>query len=200
MGSDCQGWNGTLILSYLIVLAIKSQQTSKPAEVAYSIYDRLRHIHKAPLRNLRLSLWWIRKTFFTKPRTPTPSYAIDMQKPEIVRMFGRRHFEPGWELSYNYHGEILNLRRIVYVDNEKYQWWQVHVRGYTYKKGIELTAHYETEPAEHPDAHINLHGIDVSHGMSVVKDILESENIDYQRLEPEERPQIQTDDIETARR
>ena len=169
-------------------------------EVAFSVYDRLRHIHEAPLRNLRRSFWWVRKTFFTRSRTPTPSYLIDMEKPDIVRLFGRRHFEPGWEMSYNYHGEILNIRRVEYATHEGYDWWQVHIRGYPHEEGTELTAHYETEPAEHPDAHIRLHGLDVGRGMDAVEEILDDEGVDYRRLEPAERPGIPEESLESTRR
>lgn len=172
----------------------------QPAKVAFSVYDRLRHIHEAPLKNFQRSFWWIRKTFFTKPRTPTPSFVVEMTKPEVVRLFGNRHFEPGWELSYNYHGEVLNLRRVIHVPDGRYDWWQVHIRGFNHPKGIELTAHYETEPSEHPDAHINLHGIDTAHGMQVTKGILDDEEVDFQRLEPEERPGIEANSVESARR
>lgn len=156
-------------------------------EPAYTIIDRLRHIHRAPLKNLRHSLWWIRKTFFTKPRSVTPAYLVDMTKPEVVRLFGRNHFEPGWELSYNYLGEVLNLRRVEYVDHDRYNWWQVHIRGYHHDGdggGIELTAHYETDPSEHPDAHINLYDLDVDRGMNAIQDILDDEDVEYRRLEP----------------
>ncbi|WP_265108873.1 hypothetical protein [Halosolutus halophilus] len=164
------------------------------------MYDRLRHIHEAPLKNLRYSFWWIRKTFFTKPRAPTPSYLIDMRKPDIVRLFGRHYFEPGWELSYNYHGEVLNLRRIEYVDDDEYNWWQVHIRGYLHEEGIELTAHYETEPVQHPDAHIDLHGLDVEQGMAVVGQILNTEGVDYRQLDPEERPELSDRSLKSTRR
>jgi hypothetical protein len=188
------------VLAWIPLVAAGAIGSGQPAEVAYSVFDRLRHIHEEPLRNLRRSYWWVRKTFFKKSRSPTPSYLVDMQKPEIVGLFGRRHFEPGWELSYNYHGEILNLRRVQHVDNGEYDWWQVHIRGYPHEEGTELTAHYETEPAEHPDAHIRLHGLDVEYGMAVVEEILEDEAIDYRRLEPSERPGVSDEDVESARR
>jgi hypothetical protein len=163
------------------------ERTTERRGPAYSVLDRLRHVHRAPLRNLRHSLWWVRKTFFTKPRSVTPAYLVDMTKPEVVGLFGRSHFEPGWELSYNYLGEILNLRRVEYVEEGRYDWWQVHVRGYVHETGgIELTAHFETEPSEHPDAHVRLHGLDVDRGMSTVRDILDGAAVAYRRLEPPE--------------
>jgi hypothetical protein len=160
-------------------------------EPAFSIWDRLRHIHEAPLKNFRRSFWWFRKTFFTKPPTATPAYLVKMTKPEVVRFFGRHHFEPGWEMSYNYHGEVLNLRRVVHVDHERYTWWQVHIRGFLHgDAGIELTAHYETEPAEHPDANIDLYGLDIETGMEAIEALMDDEGIDYEYLEPDDRTGI----------
>lgn len=158
------------------------------AEPAFSAWDRLRHVHEAPLKNLRRSVWWLRKAFFTKPRTETPAYLVGLAEPEVVRLFGTRHFEPGWDLSYNYHGEMLNLRRTEYVDHERYNWWQVHVRGFLHEEGgIELTAHYETEPAEHPDAHVRLYGLDVERGMRTLRNVLDEEGVEYEYLQPEVR-------------
>lgn len=149
-------------------------------EPAYSVFDRLKHIHEAPLKNLRRTFWWFRKTFFTKPRSDTPVCRVSMSKDEIVQFFGHHHFEPGWELSYNYHGEVLNLRRVEYVDHERYNWWQVHIRGFHYGDGyIDLSPHFETEPTEHPDAHIDLVGLDVERGMETIRDILDTNDIDY---------------------
>lgn len=170
-----------------------------PVQAAYSVFDRLLHIHETPLKNLRQSYWWIRKTFFTRPRTPTPSYLVDLDKPAALEVLGQRHFEPGWTFSYNYHGEVLNVRRGEYVDGE-YTWWQTHVRGYDHPEGIELTAHYETDPAEHPDAHIDLHGLDVDHGMAEIKQILDERGVEYQRLAPEERPGIGEESVVEAKR
>lgn len=159
-----------------------------PVEPAFSVFDRLRHIHEAPLKNMRRSFWWIRKTFFTKPRTPTPAYLVDMTKPELVRLFGHHHFDPGWEMSYNYHGEVLNLRRVEYTDHERYEWWQVHIRGFLHDGGgVELTAHYETEPAEHPDAHIRLYGLSVEKGMTAIQEIMDDESVEYEYVEPDDR-------------
>ncbi|MFW5922346.1 MAG: hypothetical protein ACOCRC_03485 [Halodesulfurarchaeum sp.] len=159
-----------------------------PIEPAFSVWNRLLHIHEAPLRNIRKSFWWVRKTFFTKLPSETPAYLVEMNKPEVVQFFGHRHFDPGWEMSYNYHGEVLNLRRVQYVDHERYNWWQVHIRGFLHTGGgIELTAHYETEPTEHPDAHIRLHGLDVEHGMSVIQEIMEDAGLEYEYLEADDR-------------
>lgn len=154
---------------------------------AFDVVDRLKHVHEAPLRNLRLSVWWLRKTFFTRERSAGPAYLVDLEKSEVVALFGKHFFEPSWELSYNYMGEVLNVRRVEYREETEYEWWQVHIRGYPHADGgIELEAHYETEPTEHPDAHVDLTGLEVEYGMDTVGRILESEGVEYEILDPDE--------------
>jgi len=185
-GSDGHRGGETLADRLWDVLPLGSV-TQSQFEPAYTIFDRLRTIHRAPLRNLRHSLWWIRKTFFTRPRSETPAYLVDMTKPEVVRLFGRNHFEPGWELSYNYLGEVLNLRRVEHHDDKPYEWWQVHIRGYLHDDGgIELSAHFETEPSEHPDAHVSMYGLDVEYGMDEIQVIMNEEGVEYTHLSPDE--------------
>ena len=146
----------------------------------YSVLDRLRHVYDAPLVNLRLSLWWLRKTLFTRPRSDAPAVFVPLDKPTVVRCLGQHHFEPGWSFSYYYREETLNLRRPEYYDHESgYRWWQVHVRGYERLDGLELTAHFETDPIEHPDAHVENVGLDVDRGMRALKEILDAHDVPY---------------------
>lgn len=156
-------------------------------EPAFDIFDRLRDIHRTPLRSLRLTLWWLRKTFFTKPRSDTPALLVDLEKPEVLALLGSHNFEPGWEFSYHYFGEVLNMRRVEYREQTEYDWWQVHVRGFVHEDGgIELSAHYETEPTEHPDAHTALEHLETTYGMAIIDQILDIEDVDHEYLEPDE--------------
>lgn len=149
-----------------------------------TLIDNLRHLVDVPLLNLRRSIWWIRKTFFTRPRSNAPSIVVPLSDAETTHMLGRHYFEPGWEMSYHYRGEILNLRRVEYVDHPSgFEWWQVHIRGYYHPDGIELAAHFETEPSEHPGAHIDLFGLDVDRGMETLMDLLDTEEIEYDSVD-----------------
>ena len=156
--------------------------------------DRIRNITSAPLTNLRLVLWWLRNTFWTRPRSKSTSVVVALSKSELTARLGKSHFEPGWELSYQYRGEILNLRRVEYSRDHKWietspdiNWWQVHIRGYDVPREtpgdpskLELTAHFEPEPTEHPDAHVRLDHIDGERGMSVLTSFLDEQNIEYE--------------------
>ncbi|WP_318570073.1 hypothetical protein [Salinigranum marinum] len=130
------------------------------------------------------SYWWLRKTVFTHEKTDNPYLVVELTKAAAQRFFGERNFEPGWEMSYSFRGEILNLRRVEWAHVPAYpdlQWWQVHIRGYRHDDppGLELTAHFEAEPAEHPKEHIDHVGIDVPRGNGVLRRLLDEGGVEY---------------------
>jgi hypothetical protein len=140
---------------------------------------RIRNAFDVPLRSLKRSVWWLRKTFFSRPPTPAPALVVDRSVAETTRLLGERYFEPGWEFSYHYHDEVLNLRRVEYRDRSPYVWWQTHVRGYERDDGLVLAAHVETEPTEHPDAHLAAVGLDTDAGTAALAAVLDDAGVDY---------------------
>ncbi|WP_251343285.1 hypothetical protein [Haloplanus halophilus] len=146
--------------------------------------ERLRHLPETPLRALKRSFWWVRKTFFSKPKPENPAVVVAMDEPEAEAFLGERFFEPGWEMSYSYRNEIVNLRRVRYVRDHPsgLEWWQTHIRGYVHPDGLELAAHFEPEPAEHPDAHVSGEFIDVPRGNATLVGILEDAGVGFQRI------------------
>jgi hypothetical protein len=145
---------------------------------------RLRHLPETPLKALRRSFWWVRKTFFSKPKPENPAVVVDMSEAEAEAFLGERFFEPGWEMSYHYHNEIVNVRRVQYISDHPsgLEWWQTHIRGYDHPEGLELTAHLEPEPAEHPDAHVDGDYIDVPRGNATLVGILEEAGVEFRRI------------------
>jgi hypothetical protein len=145
---------------------------------------RLRHLPEKPLRALKWSFWWLRKTFFSKPKPENPAVVVDMDEAGAEAFLGEHFFEPGWEMSYHYHNEIVNVRRVQYVGDHAsgLRWWQTHIRGYDHPGGLELTAHFEPEPAEHPDAHLDGEFIDVPRGNATLVGILEEEGMAFERI------------------
>jgi hypothetical protein len=145
---------------------------------------RLRHLTETPLRALKWSFWWLRKTFFSKPKPENPAIVVDMSEDEAEAFLGEHFFEPGWEMSYHYHNEVVNVRRVQYVGDHAsgLQWWQTHIRGYDHPEGLELTAHFEPEPAEHPDAHLDAELIDVPRGNATLAGILEAAEVEFRRI------------------
>ncbi|PSP40397.1 hypothetical protein BRC68_17910 [Halobacteriales archaeon QH_6_64_20] len=158
---------------------------------------RIRHLPEGPLKAVRLSLWWLRKTFFTKPKPDNPAVFVRLTNQELVELLGREYFEPGWELSYSYRNETLNLRRVEYVAAHPlgYEWWQVHLRGYLHEAGsrfeedtFELAAHFEVEPTEYPSAHIQGVGLEIERGIEALIDVLDAHDVEYEYLRPDGQP------------
>lgn len=159
--------------------------------------ERIRHLPEGPLKMARFAIWWIRKTFFTKPKPDNPAIFVPMSERELVALLGQEYFEPGWEISYSYQDEEFNLRRVEYVPDHPlgFEWWQVHVRGYFHEAGnrfdedtFELAAHFEVEPTEYPSAHINNVGLEIERGTRALMEILDAHGIEYQYLGPDGEP------------
>lgn len=144
--------------------------------------DRLVNVGDVPWQSLRRSLIWIKKTVFTEHRTDVPSLRVTATVSEIRALLGRRHFEPNWEFSTYYAGELLNLRRVTRID-ERLPWWQAHVRGFQTNDGLELDPHWEPEPTEHPGAHLSEEYIDTERGIEILERILDEERVEYERLD-----------------
>ncbi len=142
------------------------------------------NILDAVLRELRRIVLSVRGRFFSRPKPLEPSVLVPLSRTEAERVLGERHFEPNWDMSFSYFGEVLNLRRVEYVTDHPtgYTWWQVHVRGYHHPKGLELTAHFETDPSETPDAHVDRVGIDIDRGLEELQTVLEEQGIEYREL------------------
>lgn len=155
-------------------------------------YERLENLPEGVGTILRWAWWWIRKTFAVKDETgPRPALIVPRSKWEIERQLGRHYFEPGWELSYYYKGEILNLRRPEFVDYdgfERLQWWQTHLRGYVLDDGsVALTPHFEPDPSEQPDAHRSQQFIERDRAVRTLKTLFDDEGVPYRERENWER-------------
>jgi hypothetical protein len=146
--------------------------------------ERATNLTEGMANLLRFAWWWFRKTFFIRiDSQQKPALIVHRQKPEIESVLGKFHFEPGWELSFYYKGEIINLRRAEFFEDTPHKnlkWWQIHLRGYENGNGeIALTPHFEPDPSEHPDAHICQRYISRDHALDVIKEIFDSEEIEF---------------------
>ncbi|WP_247002395.1 hypothetical protein [Halosolutus gelatinilyticus] len=140
------------------------------------------------LRDARRLALSIRGRLFTRSKPLEPALLVSRSVDDIERALGERHFEPNWDMSFAYFGEVLNLRRVEYVGDRhsKFDWWQVHVRGYHHPDGVELTAHFETDPSEYPDAHVERVGIDIDRGLETLTSALEDANVEFRSMTPAE--------------
>lgn len=151
--------------------------------------EALKYIGSQFTSDFRRSLGFARKTFFTKPRSTHPGVVVPLSEVEVAELLGKHHFEPAWEQSHAYREEVLNMRRVEYVDRHpefpEYEWWQTHVRGYTHDDGFELVAHFETYSDEYRRAYENGIGLDVERGLETLKDLLGREGVEYREIRTE---------------
>lgn len=178
-----------------------AEETSMSTDLA-----RLRNLPNGSLRLARFALWWVRKTFFTRDKPANPAVFVELTEQEVTELLGQEYFEPGWEMSYSYQNETLNLRRVEYVPDHPtgIEWWQVHIRGFHHSAGdefdvdtLELAPHFEAEPIEHPRLHIEEVGLEIKRGARTLMNILDAHGIEYEFLYPDHRP-ASLEDLDSA--
>lgn len=141
-------------------------------------------IHKLDPRHWRIirrTFDSIRQTYFSKKARNT-QFRVNVGIDELREELGKLHFTNGWELSYQYKGEDLNMRRPQWRDDQ-YNWYQLHVRAFEVegKDYVEVHAHYELEPTEHPYGHIQGTNFEINTGADMFEDILDDLQLPYSR-------------------
>lgn len=149
---------------------------SHPTTIRHALWDGLRTL----FRN-------VRRVVATSSEHDGQALVVSADVSTVTAALGARYFAPNWEFSYYERGEDLNLARIVYeprtVRNHEYRWWQTHVRGWSQGDGsIRLRPHYELEPTENDQDHIEGVGVDIERGTDRVAAILDAEGLDYDRV------------------
>lgn len=148
--------------------------------MAVSLWDVVR----VPFGAVRYVYREFRKALFTAPR-PSGEYLVtEASVEDVERGLGNQSYAPNWEFSYYERGEDLNLARVVYERREAggsvRRWWQTHVRGWANDAGqLELHGHWELEPTENGNAHIDGVGFDIERGMATLRSALEAAGIEY---------------------
>lgn len=117
-----------------------------------------------------------------------PAMVLSASVGEVTAALGHQYFAPNWEFSYYERGEDLNVARVEYdrlvVQDHEYIWWQTYVRGWMQAdESIRLRPHYELEPTEYDQDHINGIGLDVPKGMERVTEALAREGLAYEEYE-----------------
>lgn len=133
---------------------------------------------------IRYAHRYIRREFFQSPKPSGPYVTTYAQPAEIVVALGRQSFAPNWEFSYHKRGEDLNLAQVVHADSVEFPnitWWQTHVRAWHDREtGLtQLKAHWEPEPTEFPDEHLNGTGFDGIRGMDNLMEALDRADVPY---------------------
>jgi hypothetical protein len=120
-----------------------------------------------------------------RPKSRTTIDAIiDASKEDVRTALGDSYFTNGWELSFRYRGEDMNMRRPLRKD-DVYQWYQIHVRAWETENGLELSVHEDLEPTAYPYYHLYPPSdveIDDAESTETVLDILDNADISYQEI------------------
>lgn len=137
-----------------------------------------------PFDAVRTAYRQLRKALFTASRPSGEYLVVDQSVAALERELGAFSFAPNWEFSYYERGEVVNLARVVYeeraVDGTTHRWWQTHLRGWRGTDGrLELHAHWELEPTENGNEHIDGVGFDFDRGMANLRSFLEEAGIEY---------------------
>lgn len=129
----------------------------------------------------------IRKRFFAGDPPSGRHLLVEAPLEEIEAALGRQSYAPNWEFSYYKRGEVLNLARVVHEERtakgRTYEWWQTHVRGWDRPDGIALHGHWELEPTERANDHLEGVGFDAKRGMANLQDALERSALSYTEVE-----------------
>ncbi|MEF8828154.1 MAG: hypothetical protein V5A38_10000 [Halolamina sp.] len=146
-----------------------------------SLWDVVR----IPFDSVRNGFREFRKALFTASRPSGEYYVVDESVEGMEELLGGYSFAPNWEFSYYERGEVLNLARVVHerhtVEEETHHWWQTHVRGWQNDAGqLELHAHWELEPTENGNAHIDGVGFDFDRGMRNLESYLKQAGVEYE--------------------
>lgn len=148
-----------------------------PTTLRHALWDGLRAFYRK-----------IRRFVATAEEHSGRALVVAENVEEVRSALGSHYFAPNWEFSYNERGEQLNLARIEYepreVRDHEFVWWQTHVRGWKQDDGsVRLRPHYELEPTEYDQDHINGIGVDVVAGTDQVAAVLDDAGLSYERHE-----------------
>jgi hypothetical protein len=150
---------------------------SHPTTIRHAVWDALRTFYRD-----------FRRTVATAEEHGGPALVVRRHPTDLVAVLGEAYFAPNWEFSYYERGEDLNLARVQYdrreVAGHTYEWWQTHVRGWASRDdGVRtrLRPHYELEPTEHDQDHVDGVGLDLEAGVDAVASVLDAADVGYER-------------------
>lgn len=107
-----------------------------------------------PWRALRRLAYQLRRRWYTVERPDTNHIVVEQSLDDVHDRLATASFNPGWPLSFRYHGEDLNTRRYYYDPTRTHPHRQLHIRGFETAEGVDLVAHEEPAPEHHPRAHL----------------------------------------------
>ena len=152
-----------------------------------SVSVNVRDAIQLPSDTIQFLIREIRKRFFAGEPPSGRHFLVEAPLEEIEAALGRQSYAPNWEFSYYKRGEVLNLARVVYeertAEGRPVEWWQTHVRGWDRPDGIALHGHWELEPTERANDHLEGVGFDPKRGMANLQEALERSALSYTEVE-----------------
>ena len=154
---------------------------SHPSTIRHAIWDAVRTLYRD-----------LRRAVSSATEHDGEALVATASVAGLEAVLGVAYFAPNWEFSYYERGEDLNLARVVYdrreIEGHEFVWWQTHVRGWQFvddegRVRTRLRPHYELEPTEYDQDHLNRVGLDVGAGVDAVAAVLKSAGIDFERFE-----------------
>lgn len=124
---------------------------------------------------------WLRRSLFGQSRRSGAYLHVEVDEEALVQVLGERSFAPNWEFSYYYYDEQVNQAHVLYEEDRGVQWWQTHVRAWEHECGYDVAAHWEPEPTEHPDEHLDGDYRDRVRGMRHLIYVLNDAGIEYSK-------------------
>jgi len=110
---------------------------------------------------------------------------VEADEDTVRDALGDAFFTNGWELSWHYKGEDMNMRRPLRLDDQ-YEWYQTHVRGYVDDDGtVYLEAHEDLEPTEYPYWHLyppEDAARNQRRALADVAEVLDDNGIEYRKI------------------
>lgn len=120
---------------------------------------------------LNKAIAFIRKRWFTLKKKDYDGIVVEASPDAVYRaLVGERHYENAHKFSYNYKGEVHNIRRSEGFDdvNGEEKHMESHARFWPHPNGTFVQAHYEQDRFTHPDGHLDNEGLSWKRGQEIL--------------------------------
>lgn len=152
---------------------------------------------RIPYRHLRRLLRDLGDTYFGTSRpTGVPAILVDAPPDKVEKEIRQHDYESGDLYSYEYSGEVWNLRRPDAPDRDEQTGrlvpMEVHARGFrTEDDGTLVLAHHEANRWEATTAHIDETMMSWPKGRDIISDDLDAEGVDHRLIDSEAGADVQ---------
>lgn len=129
---------------------------------------RLRDI---PWETIDTAIRAFRVAWFTKDKPDVPSFVVSETVEDIEDRLRRDFHYEGAPYSYNYEGEVINLRRPQSV-NEDGVPMEHHIRGFETDDGVEMLCQLEASRYEAKEEHLDPEYMDWEAGKEIGLEVM----------------------------